>query len=330
MHIYIDIVDACNCRCKGCPTTYFGKNTPGRMQPELYSKILHKAIAEYGPECVAFYNWTEPLLHPELHSFVASTKKARTSIVTAVSSNLSIVNIDPLLKAIGGGLDLLIVSVSGYSQETHSRYHVHGDIQRVRDNLETVSAYVKRNSYRTKIEVHYLQFGDNKSDERMMERYCQRIGVTFEPKMASYAKGVDDPDNMNRLICRPDVRAQGICLDLNDRLKGSYIAGSSPCMQIFDTLAIDHRGDAFLCCNRFYFEEYRVGHFLDLSPEELLYYRIIHPECYHCGGQRRPATAEDFARVQKSLYLVSRRDSAWIERMTINGVFYYPEYRRQQ
>lgn len=330
MQLYIDIVDRCNSRCKGCPQTYFGKHTDEKMQLELYGQILRKAIMQYSIEVIAFYNWTEPLLHPDLHSFIALTKETNKNIITCISSNLSFKNIAVLSKAIDCGLDLLIVSVSGYSQEMHSKYHVHGNIDRVKDNLKAISDYVSKNMSSTKIEVHYLQFNDNKNDEIMMSNFCKEIGVSFQPKIACYAKGVDNLDNMKRLIYQPNLREQGQYFDLTNESKYLDMINDSPCTQTFDIIAINHKGEVFLCCNRYYFEEYRIGHFLDLSPEELLYYKVIHPECYYCTAQRRPAIAEDFMRLQKSLYMVSRKDSERTKQLSNNGLYYYPEYKAQQ
>ncbi len=327
MLFYIDIVASCNLKCRGCPSTVFGKRSPERMSLDLFERILGKIVRDYDAGYVGFYNWTEPLLHPGLGDFIRLTKKAKQNITTSVSSNLSLRNLQPLLRAIDQGLDQLIVSVSGFSQAVHTRYHVLSDVELVKENLRMVREYVTVNGHHTHIDVHFLQFLDNKPDEELMRAFCKSVGANFCPTQAHYAKGVDNEDILRRLNYRVDPEKRGKLIDLD--ATSPYYDGKNraPCEQVFDVITMNHRGEVFLCCSRYYLDDYNVGQFLDLTPEELLYSKVIHPECYYCKGQRRPATPADFHRLQKSLYFAARKDSARLAKLLNGSVYQFPEYK---
>lgn len=330
MVFYIDIVGSCNLRCAGCPSSVFGKRTPERMSLELFHSILDKIVSEYPVQSLGFYNWTEPLLHPDVARFIAATKRKQANLTTVVSSNLSLKNIDPLLWSIDEGLDYLVVSLSGFSQEAHRKYHVSGNIELVKANIMKVSQYVANHRRKTHIDVHFLQFNDNQQEGELIKEFCGHAGVGYFPKQAYYAKGVDTPDILTRLKCAPNPKKISTEVDLDQAAKNYDERNSEPCEQVFDMVAMDCRGEVFLCCSRYYLDEYRIGCFLELTPEEILYRKVIHPECYSCRGIRRPATATDFNRLQKALYLASKKDSAAVKQLLTGSIYPAPEYKNGQ
>jgi hypothetical protein len=76
-------------------------------------------------------------------------------------------------------------------------------------------------------------------------------------------------------------------------------------------------------------DEYRIGSFLEMTPEEILYGKVIHPECYQCRGQRRPATATDFKQLQKALYLAARKDSTRVKQLLGGNLYQFAEYKQR-
>jgi MoaA/NifB/PqqE/SkfB family radical SAM enzyme len=68
----IDVLGSCNLKCPSCPVGNFKevKNPTGFMSPELLREILSKALNEYKISFIYLYNWTEPLLHPQLPELI--------------------------------------------------------------------------------------------------------------------------------------------------------------------------------------------------------------------------------------------------------------------
>jgi hypothetical protein len=184
----------------------------------------------------------------------------------------------------------------------------------VKKNLMSIAGFTKDGGYNSRIEVNYLQFTDNSDEEQAMKHFCNDIGVTFLARPAHYAKGVDHVEIVDRLLVKPSNIETSLDLD---NLDPSIIPYTSACWQVFDCISLDYKGDVYLCCCRYYFDEYKIGNFLELSPEELLYYKVTHPDCSVCTAQlRRKATDEDFVRLQRALYIAGSKDSKRVERLT--------------
>jgi MoaA/NifB/PqqE/SkfB family radical SAM enzyme len=85
------------------------------------------------------FNWGEPLLHkdtPELVKY-AKSKDIRVWVSSNLNAKLTEEYIQRLVKS---GLDLLVVSISGVTQETYEKYHRLGNISVVRDNMRRIQS----------------------------------------------------------------------------------------------------------------------------------------------------------------------------------------------
>jgi MoaA/NifB/PqqE/SkfB family radical SAM enzyme len=139
----IDVAHSCNLRCPYCPTGAGRKSGRGRrmIDPLLVTKTLDE-LDKYLLSAV-MYNWGEPLLHPQLPGIVRIIHERR--IFTAISTNLSISNKEALAELCEASLDHLTVSLSGATQEVYARYHGHGDLALVLENIRYLASYKKRN-----------------------------------------------------------------------------------------------------------------------------------------------------------------------------------------
>ena len=112
--IFIDTFNKCNLRCELCPT---GKNAEGREKGSMDFSVFKKIMDEIGDYLwiLNLYNWGEPLLNKELFRMVRYAKQKKIDVV--ISTNLNIFNDDICSEMINSGLDQLIVSLDGTSQE---------------------------------------------------------------------------------------------------------------------------------------------------------------------------------------------------------------------
>ena len=126
---YIDVFSYCNLRCPSCLVgARYGDLSEwprGLMSPDLLDRVLDKALGECRIEAVGLYNWTEPLLHPEIARLVRAVKSC--GLVCSLSSNLNVLREPESL--LGEHPDYLRVSVSGFTQEIYARGHREGDIE---------------------------------------------------------------------------------------------------------------------------------------------------------------------------------------------------------
>src|SRR5436189_1720998 len=141
---YIDVFSYCNLRCPSCLVgAHYGALSEwprGLMSSGVLGRILDKALRECRIEAVGLYNWTEPLLHPEIAALVRAVKSR--GLVCSLSSNLNLLREPEALLA--AHPDYLRVSVSGFTQEIYARGHREGDIEQVKHNMQRLAACARR------------------------------------------------------------------------------------------------------------------------------------------------------------------------------------------
>tara|TARA_Y100000294_G_C8529915_1_gene326493 strand:- start:690 stop:1400 length:711 start_codon:yes stop_codon:yes gene_type:complete len=103
----------------------------------------------------------------------AKTHKIRT--VTSVHlNNLSDEQVEGLVTS---GLDKLIISIDGATQEVYKKYRVGGNIETVFTNLKKLVEAKKRHHSDTQIVWNYIVMKQNESDMDLAIKQSQEIGV---------------------------------------------------------------------------------------------------------------------------------------------------------
>ncbi len=185
--VFLEINSKCSLRCptctKGDETGY--EHQTGFMDPELMERILDK-IAIENPNAIVFtYCNSEPFIHPRLPECIASIK--RRGLNAQLSTNCNFVRrVDELLAA---GPDLIIISLSGWTQEIYERGHVGGDVEKVKDNMRTISDANNKipESNRVKILVNFHVYDYNEHEIAPMREYATNLGLGF---FTSFARAI--------------------------------------------------------------------------------------------------------------------------------------------
>lgn len=131
-HLTVDVTNVCNLKCPLCPT---GVGAPGRGKGMMSLAFFEKIIDEMGKYLLSvdLFNWGDPLLNKEIFDMVAYAH--RRAIVTSISTNFQRFSEAAAEKAVSSGLDILILSIDGASQESYEKYRVGGDFQKVIRNI---------------------------------------------------------------------------------------------------------------------------------------------------------------------------------------------------
>jgi MoaA/NifB/PqqE/SkfB family radical SAM enzyme len=128
----IDPLNICNLRCPLCPTGLgtLGRER-GRMTLENFSSLIDQ-IVPYA-YLVEMYNWGEPFLHPQIFEMISYASSKR--IAVKLSTNLNRFNREMAAKTVASGLDSVLVSIDGATQETYAKYRRGGNLGRVLENV---------------------------------------------------------------------------------------------------------------------------------------------------------------------------------------------------
>src|SRR5690606_7674496 len=91
----------------------------------------HRLMDELGPTLswLTFYFQGEPYLHPEFTDLVAYASEK--GVYTATSTNAHFLNEEAALRTVESGLDRLIISIDGTTQDTYRAYRVGGSLEKV-------------------------------------------------------------------------------------------------------------------------------------------------------------------------------------------------------
>ena len=135
VQLTIDPINICNMHCKLCPT---GTGVQGRKRSIMSFDIFKKIIDECGAYLwvIDMYNWGEPLLNKDIFKMITYARERNIDV--NISTNLNYFNDDMCISLINSGLNKLIISLDGASQESVENYQKGNDFQLVIKNIEKI------------------------------------------------------------------------------------------------------------------------------------------------------------------------------------------------
>jgi hypothetical protein len=268
-------------RCVHCPRgVYYHKSTSTRMELDVFKRLLDKITSECRCRQIDLFNWSEPFLHPELDLFVEVVK--RKNIKCVLSSNLSFNN-RTRIEAVLMHSPTLIVSVSGFTQTVHERYHKGGNLETVKDNLKFIADLREARRLSLHVRIHCLQFVDNRDDQLLWKQFCDDYGFFYHGTQA-YCSEVSTPETAERLLIRPGFRT-----DSDGKKKIEMYFSETPIFEsctLHNTIPINVHGDVYLCCIYWIREKYKIANYFDSSLASIQEKRLMHYHCSHCMVSR--------------------------------------------
>ncbi len=186
---------SCNLRCPECPSGLRQFTRPTGM---LKNDFFRKTIDEIHKELLylIFYFQGEPYLNPEFLSMVkyASDKK----IYTATSTNAHYLTDEIAKKTVESGLDRLIISIDGTTQEVYQQYRVGGNLEKVLEGTRNIVKWKKE--LKSKTPFIFFQFLVVKPNEHQVEdikQLAKEAGVDeVRFKTAQVYEYETDPNNL--------------------------------------------------------------------------------------------------------------------------------------
>ncbi len=140
--LHVGVTTLCNLQCPGCPT---GTKALGRKGEHLDFDVFRRVTDELRGSLMfmLFWDWGEPLLHPNIAQMIAHARKS--GIKTVISTNATIRNSEEEIdRLVAARPDVVIVCVDGATQETYSTYRVGGKLTDVQDTIRRLKAAKER------------------------------------------------------------------------------------------------------------------------------------------------------------------------------------------
>lgn len=282
----IEVSSYCNLRCPSCPVgNWMGEKNPTGFMPQvLLDKILTKATAECTITGIGFFNWGEPLLHPQLPSLV---DVAHTYGVPAhLSSNLNLMkNIEKVLVS---NPQSIRISVSGFTQYAYGLTHRGGQIEQVKKNMDILAAIKQRLQANTHIYVLFHLYADNLYEAVEMKRFATKLGFDFWPvwaHMMPLEKTIAyvNKQEKSELITETDMKIiNKLALTIPQALEAARKYSNTVCKLREKEITIDIQGNVQLCCALYDANKFTVASFFDTPLKDLQTIKRQHPFCRSC------------------------------------------------
>ncbi|MCC6384742.1 MAG: SPASM domain-containing protein [Bacteroidia bacterium] len=159
---------SCNLRCPECPSGLrsFTRAT-GMLEPEFFRKQIDELAGDL--IYLTFYFQGEPYLNKHFLEMVAYASSK--GIYTATSTNAHFLNDETAKKTVESGMDRLVISIDGTSQEVYQQYRVGGNLQKVLDGARNVIRWKKE--LRSKTPYIIFQFLVVRHNEHQVEEVKQ-------------------------------------------------------------------------------------------------------------------------------------------------------------
>jgi radical SAM protein with 4Fe4S-binding SPASM domain len=203
---------SCNLRCPECPSGLRDFTRPtGMLEKNFFRQTIdeiHKDILY-----LIFYFQGEPYLNKDFLEMVkyASGK----GIYTATSTNAHYLTDEAARKTVESGLDRLIISIDGTTQEVYQQYRVGGKIDKVIAGAKNIVKWKKE--LKSKTPFVFFQFLVVKPNEHQIEEIKKlgaEIGVDeVRFKTAQVYDYENDPNNLipvNEKFSRYKKNKEGI------------------------------------------------------------------------------------------------------------------------
>ncbi len=171
----IEPTTSCNLRCPQCPSGLreFTRNT-GMLDLPLYKKTIDEIHEDL--VWLILYFQGEPFLNKQFLEFVRYA--ASKNIYTATSSNAHYFTDEMAKATVESGLDRLIISIDGTTQETYGKYRIGGNVEKVIDGTKKLLYWKKKlNKTTPHIIWQFIVFKHNEHQLPEIKRLSKEIGV---------------------------------------------------------------------------------------------------------------------------------------------------------
>lgn len=171
----IEPTTACNLGCPECPSglKLFSRET-GNLKLENYKNWIDQTAKHL--LYLNLYFQGEPFIH---HSFFDLVQYARKKkIYVSTSTNAHFLSEANAKRTVESGLDRIIISIDGTTQETYEQYRINGNLQKVIEGTKNLVEQKKLAQSKTPhIIFQFLVVKPNEHQLEDVKRLAEQLGV---------------------------------------------------------------------------------------------------------------------------------------------------------
>lgn len=239
--ISVEPTTACNLRCPECPSGLRAFSRPtGNLKEDFFRDTIDEMYKDL--MYLIFYFQGEPYINP---NFLDMVKYAHDKgIYTITSTNGHFLSDENARKTIESGLDRIIISVDGTTQEVYEQYRKEGKLENVLEGAKNLVKWKnKLGAKHPHIIFQFLVVKPNEHQIPEIHRLAKEIGVD-EVKLKTAQ--VYDYENGNPLIPTIDKYAR-----YRQNSDGKYVVKNelmNHCWRLWQSCVITWDGLVVPCC----------------------------------------------------------------------------------
>lgn len=231
----------CNLRCPECPSGLRAFTRPtGMLKKDFFAQTIDELHREL--LYLVFYFQGEPYLNPSFLDMVSYASSKR--IYTATSTNAHYLTDDNAKRTIESGLDRLIISIDGTTQEVYEQYRVGGQLSKVIEGAKNIVRWKKELKSRTPFVVfQFLVVRPNEHQIADVKKLAEEVGV--DDVWFKTAQIYDYENDPNQLIPSIDKFSRYRKDKNGTKFKGKL---SNQCWRLWHDPVITWDGLVAPCC----------------------------------------------------------------------------------
>ena len=237
----VEPVDFCNLACPECPA---GIGQLTRSKQILNVALFEKIINEAAPNLayLMLYFQGEPYLHRDI--FTLMRMSVQRGIYTSISTNAQLISDSYAEQTVRSGLQRIIISMDGITQEAYESYRRNGRLDKVLEGIAALREWRRRlNSPTPYIIVQFIVFRTNQHQLGAVHDFAKNAGAD---KVEIKTAQLYDFANGNPLM--PDVgryaryrKVAGGCYEIKSKLPNR-------CFRLWNGTVVTASGHVVPCC----------------------------------------------------------------------------------
>ena len=241
MSIAIEPTTACNLGCPECPS---GLKKFTRPTGNLKKERFHHLLDELDRHLVniTFYFQGEPFINPHFLDLVKMAHERK--IFTSTSTNAHFISAEVAEKTVASGLDQMIISIDGTTQEVYEQYRKGGSLERVLEgSKQMVIAKQKLKSPTPKLIFQFLVVAPNEHQIEDAKALAEQMGMD---EIRFKSAQLYDYENGNPLMPQnEDYSRYRLGADGKWKIKNKLL---NQCWKMWHSCVVTWDGKVVPCC----------------------------------------------------------------------------------
>jgi len=239
--ISVEPTTSCNLRCPECPS---GLRSFTRATGMLDFKTFQTAIDSLKNELLylILYFQGEPYLNSLFFDFIKHATKS--NIYTATSTNAHYLGDENAKRTVESGLDRLIISIDGTTQEVYENYRIGGNLNKVLEGARNIIKWKKQLKSKTPILIfQFLVVKPNEHQVQEVKTLARQLGVD---KVAFKTAQIYDFEKGSQLIPENAKYSR-----YKKNTEGKYVINNrllNHCWKMWHSSVITWDGNVVPCC----------------------------------------------------------------------------------